>query len=71
MCIFKANITKDKPMHVSNVYGGDKETRKPKIEKQSQDSIIKDVRYLFWLKIENKGIKNWIIRDIKKLSEQE
>ena len=58
-------------MHVSNVYGGDKETRKPKIEKQSQDSIIKDVRYLFWLKIENKGIKNWIIRDIKKLSEQE
>lgn len=47
MCIFKANITKDKPMRVSNVYGGDKEARKPKIEKQSQDSIIKDIRYLF------------------------
>ena len=37
-------------MSVNIVYGSGKKPRKPKISKQSEDSIIKDARYLFRLK---------------------
>ena len=44
---------------------------KPKIIKQSEENIIKNIRNLFKLKKENQAIKDRIIRDIKSLFEKE
>ena len=43
MGLFKTNTTNDynKATHVSKVYGGGKNPRKPKLRKQSEDNIIK------------------------------
>ena len=73
MSLFKTNTTEDfsKPTSVNNVYGGVKKQRKPKIKKQLEENIIKDVRNLFSLKKENEAIKNRIIRVIKNLFELE
>ena len=57
--LFKTNITKEhsKPTSVNNVYRGGNKLRKPKLKKQSKDSIIRKVRNLFTLGTENKKIK--------------
>ena len=57
--LFKTNITKEhsKPTRVNNVYRGGNKLRKPKLKKQSKDSIIRKVRNLFTLGKENKKIK--------------
>ena len=46
MSLFKTNTAKDysKPTHVNHVYEGGKKPRKPKIKKQSEDNITKNVR---------------------------
>ena len=62
MSLFK---TKDysKPKRVKAVFGGGK--------KQSEENIFISIRNPFKLKKENEAIKNRIIRDIRKLFEQE
>ena len=57
--LFKTIITKEhsKPTRVNNVYRGGNKLRKPKLKKQSKDSIIRKVRNLFTLGKENKKIK--------------
>ena len=45
--------------------------RKLKLQKYSEDKIIKDKRSLFRLKKENAAIKDRIIRDIKILLDKE
>ena len=57
--LFKTNITKEhsKTTSVNNVYRGGNKLRKPKLKKQSKDSIIRKVRNLFTLGKENKKIK--------------
>lgn len=54
--LFKTIPTKNysKPIRISNVYGGQKKPRKPKMKKQSEDKIIKVVEYR-------------VIKDIKNL----
>ena len=52
-------------------YGGGKKKKEFKIKKQSEDTIIKNVRNLFRLKKENEAIKDRKIRGIKDLFEQE
>ena len=51
--------TKDysKPKHVKTVYGGRKELRELKTQKQSEENIIKSIRNIFKLKKENEAIK--------------
>ena len=46
MRLFKTNKTKDysKPTHIRNVYGGGKNPRKLKKQKQSEENIIKNIR---------------------------
>lgn len=39
--------------------------------KQHEENIIKNIRYLFWLKKENQAINDRIIRDINKFFEKE
>ena len=48
-----------------------KNKSKPKIQKESQDKIINNIRNLFKLEKENKEIEEKIIGDIKKNFEQE
>ena len=57
MSLFK---TKDynKPERVKSKYGGGNKPSKLKIQKQSEENIIKSIRNLFKLKNENKGIKD-------------
>ena len=64
----KTNTIKDisNPAHVIKVYGSVKKPKKLKIQQH-----IKNMRNLFRLKKENEAIKDRIIRDIKKLFEQE
>ena len=74
--VFKTSIATgfSKRTRVNNVYGGGKKnTRKSKIIQQSEYNIIKDVKNYFWLKQkkENESIEDRIIRDIRKLFEQE
>ena len=57
--------------HVKIVYGGGQKWNKLKIQKQSEDNIIENIRNLFKIKKENKSIKDKIIRDIKTLIEQQ
>ena len=45
------------PKHVKTVPGGGKKPSKLKIQKQSDDKIIKNIRNLFKLKKENKAEK--------------
>ena len=73
MSLFKTNTTKDysKLTRVKNVYGGGKKSRKPKIQNQSEDKMMKNMRNLFRLKMENEAIKNRMIGDINTLFEQE
>ena len=73
MGLFKTNTTNDynKATHVSKVYGGGKNPRKPKLRKQSEDNIIKNVTYLFRLKKENEAIKDRRIKQIRDLFDQE
>ena len=54
--LFKTIPTKNysKPIRISNVYGGQKKPRKPKMKKQSEDKIIIVVEYR-------------VIKDIKNL----
>ena len=53
------------------MYGGGKKLSKLRIQKQSEDNIIKNIRLFFFkLKKENKGMKDYIIRDNKTLFEQ-
>ena len=65
--------TKDysKPKRVKTVYGGGKKHNKLKIQKQSDENIIKSIKNIFKLKKENETIKNRIIRDIGNLFKQE
>ena len=72
MSLFKKNITNDysKPKLIINVYGGGKKPRKLKMQKNSEDNIIKNIRNIFRLEKENTGIKDRVIRDIKKLFEK-
>ena len=56
---------------VRNLYGAGKKPSKLKIQKQSEDNVIKNMRNLFKLKKENKKIKDTIIRNTKKLFEHE
>ena len=53
------------------MYGGVKKPRKLKIQKQSEDNIIRNTRNLFKLKKKKKAIKDKIFRDIKTLFEQQ
>ena len=73
MSLFKINATKSytKLTRISNVYGGGNKLRKPKMKKQSVDSIVKAVRILFRLKKENKAIQDRIIRDIRNFLSKE
>ena len=66
--LFKTNKTKDssKPICIKK-----KKKRKLKLQKYSEDKIIKDKRSLFRLKKENAAIKDRIIRDIKILLDKE
>ena len=52
------------------MHGSGKKLMKLKIEKQSEDSILKNVRNFFRLKKENKVIKYRVIRDITNLFKQ-
>ena len=56
---------------VKTVHGARKKQRKLRIQKQSEDNIIKNIRNLFKLKKERKAIKYRTIRDIKTLFEQQ
>ena len=74
MSLFKNNSTKDysQPARVENVYDCGNKPRKLKIKKKkSEDKISKSIRNLFTLKKENEAIQDRIIKDIKKLFEQE
>ena len=53
------------------MYGSGNRPSKLKIQKQSEDNIIKSIRNLFKLKRDNEAIKDRIIQDIKILFEQE
>ena len=53
------------------MYGSGNRPSKSKIQKQSEDNIIKSIRNLFKLKRDNEAIKDRIIQDIKILFEQE
>ena len=53
------------------MYGKVNRPSKLKIQKQSEDNIIKSIRNIFKLKKENETIKDRIIRDIKILFEHE
>ena len=63
------NLSKQKL--VETVHGGVKKPRKLKIQKQSEDNIIRNTRNLFKLKKKKKAIKDKIFRDIKTLFEQQ
>ena len=65
--------TKDysKPKRLETVYGSGKKTSNLKIQKQSEEDIIKLIRDLFNLKKENETIKYRKKRDIRTLCEQE
>ena len=47
------------------------EPSKPRIQKKSEENIIKSIRNLFKLKKENESIKDRITKDITNLFEQE
>ena len=53
------------------MYGGGKKHNKLKIQKQSDENIIKSIKSIFKLKKENEAIKDIIIRDIGNLFKQE
>ena len=53
------------------MYSGGNKPSELKIQIQSEDNIIKNIRNLFQIKNENEQIKGRIIRDIKNLLEQE
>ena len=53
------------------VYRKRKKLIKLKIQKQSEDNIIKNIRSLFKIKKENEAIKGRIIWDIRTFFEQE
>ena len=61
----------NEPKYVKTVQGDGKKPSKSKIQKQSEDNIIKSGRNRFKLKKENKGTKERIIRNIKILFEQQ
>ena len=69
MSLFKTNTTKDysKLMHIRNINVGGKKPSKLKMQKQSEDNKIKNIRNLFRLKMENETIKGRVIRDNKNL----
>ena len=73
MSLLKTNTAKDhnKPTRVKNVHSREKKPRKLKMQKQSEDTVIKNIRNLFRLKGENETVKNNIIRDIKTLFVQQ
>ena len=48
-----------------------KETKQTKIQKQSEENIIKSIRDLFKIKREDESIRDRIIWDIKTLFKQE
>ena len=52
-------------------HGRGKKLSKPKIQKQSEDNIIRSIRNRFKLRKENEIIKYRVIRDIRTLFEQE
>ena len=70
MCLFK---TKDqsRPKRVKTVYGGRKKPSKLKVQKHSENKIIKNIKNLSKLQKENKVVEGRIIRDIKTLFEQQ
>ena len=71
------SLSKTKPTKIysqqclKNVYGGEKKPRKLKIQKQSHDQIIKNIRNPFRRKKENEKIKDRMMRDIRTLFDQE
>ena len=69
MILFKSKDY-SQPKHVKTVYRVGKKSSKSKIQEQSEDKIIKNIRNRFKLKGENKAIKDRILRDIKTLFEQ-
>ena len=67
--LFKTNTPKDFGKETLN--GSGNRLSKLRIQKQSEDNIIKSIRNLFILKIENEVIKDRIIRVLRTLFEQE
>ena len=72
------SLSKTKPTKIyrqqciKNVYGGEKKPRKLKIQEQSHDQIIKNIRNPFRLKKKkNEKIKDRMMRDISTLFDQE
>lgn len=59
MSFFKTNTTNDniKPTSLKNVHGGVGKPKKLKIQKQSEEEIIKNIRSLFRLKKKMKQSK--------------
>ena len=57
-------------MHIKNINVGGKKPSKLKMQKQSEDNKIKNIRNLFRLKMENETIKGRVIRDNKNLFEK-
>ena len=70
MSIFK---TKDysEPKRVKTVHEVKKKPNKLKIQKKSEENIIKSIRNIFKLKKENEEIKDRTVRDISALFKQE
>ena len=53
------------------MYGDGKKSTEIKMQKQSEDKTIKNIKYLFKIKQENEAVKGRIIRDIKNLLKQD
>ena len=70
MSLFK---TKDqiKPKRFKTVYRSGKKSQKLKVEKQSEDNMIKNIINIFKLRKENTTLKDRMIRDINTLLEQQ
>ena len=51
--------------------GRERELSKPKTQKQSEESIINSIRNIFILEKENNGIKDRIVRDIRRFFDQQ
>ena len=68
---FKDKVLSFLKTNTLTIHGTGKNLSKPKIQKQSEENIIKSIWNLFKLKKENETIKDKIIRDIRTLFEEE
>ena len=69
MSLFKSNTTQgqSKSTHVTNGHGEVKIPTKLKIQKQSENKIVTNIRNVFKLVKVREAIKNRIIKDIRKM----